>query len=190
MRHLLVAILVLSILMPSVLLAESGDTHVFINGALQLPLNPEAFKDGWKMGFGGGAGVRYSITPVIGLVGEFDYHFFGLDAPSGSDLSGADASIIYASGGIKLRPMGNSENAWQPILLAGGGFYHLKTTDLKQGGANIGGGGDESTFGAHVGGGIEFIDAFVEAVYIIGFTEGESTGHVAFRIGYGINLGG
>ena len=57
-------------------------------------------------------------------------------------------------------------------------------------GAGGGGGGDESTFGAHVGAGIEFIDAFVEAVYIIGFTEGESTGHVAFRIGYGINLGG
>jgi hypothetical protein len=189
MRYFIVCILILFISIPAALMAESGDIQIFLNGGLQLPLSPNAFKDNWNLGFGGGVGVVYSLTPIIRITGEFDFHYFGLDQsglniPAGERAEGGEAMIMYASGGVRILPMANSGNSMQLILLAGGGFYRVQTTDLKSSTYTFAEGDEENTFGVHAGCGVEFKGFFAEALFILGFTEGDPTGHLPIRVGY------
>ena len=92
--------------------AQSQIKPVFYaGGGLGMPLSPEAFKDGWKMGLGFGGGVGAQFTPNIEVIGKFFYNTFGLDVPDvegvtidGGDLQfiefGADMKYLFTTGQI------------------------------------------------------------------------------------------
>ena len=188
MRNLLAGVIMMIVLVPVSLWAQNGNSEIVLRGGIDQPLNPSEFDDGWNLGFGGGAGYVYQLTPIFGLMGAFDFGYFGLDDMGLSGVSGGAISVIYVSGGVRLRPMAESDGTAQPVFTAGLGYYRLKVDDLTIAGFGTFVGGDENALGIHLGGGLEVNNFLVEVLYIVGFTEGDKTGHLPIRVGYVISV--
>lgn len=185
---------------------EAGKISVYVNSGVSLPMNPEIFSDYWKMGFNFGGGVGYSFTPNLSVVGSFGYNSFAFDedgfldafgmGETGISVDGASASIITGSASIKASflPAGS---AVSPYGIAGAGLFKLtlsETTVSYMGISETVPEVSETKAGAHFGAGLDYmlnekIGLFIEGIYGIGLTEGESTGYVPIRVGASIQVG-
>ncbi len=108
---------------------------IYVSGAVSIPTAPSAFKDTYKAGIHGGAGVGYSVAPNFQIVGKVEYHSFGLDAAktalslSVPDLSGGTEKIMLfgADGrfslGVPMAPV-------KPFLLGGVGMARISFSDF------------------------------------------------------------
>jgi hypothetical protein len=198
----LVALLV--VVLGSMLFAGNvGKYEFYLNGAIGLPMLPEEFSDYWKTSvLNFGVGFGYPITPIFSSTIYFDYGNFGFDGDKfahDNDLSGVisvdglNASIITITANFKAAvPTGTV----RPYLSGGGGFFFLSLGDgsVSGGGLVVPIEGDsEDAFGINVGAGIEFaaaktVNIFLDGRYVLGFTEGESTGVLPIKLGVKVIL--
>jgi opacity protein-like surface antigen len=183
-----------------------------LNGELGVPVNPQAFTDGWSAaGFGGGVGFGIQVLPIVTVQANFNYSRVGLDEDgikqqllafgfSQSDLAnlsldGGAINIMYVSGGAKVFLM--EQGPARPYVVGGMGYYRLSESDL-----DVSDGSQtttltfdsENAFGVNGGAGVDFaigskVDVFAEGQYVVGFTSGQSTGHVPVRVGLLFRMG-
>jgi opacity protein-like surface antigen len=198
-----IAVVMLAIVAVCGLLNAGDGFELCVNGALGLPMSPEVFSDYWKtsiLNFGGGLG--YSFSPVFSSNIYFDYGNFGFDGEKFAhdlgvggmiSVDGGNASVMTVTANIKAAvPTG----AVRPYFCGGGGLYILSIDD-----ASVSGGGmvipvngsSENALGINFGAGFELavaktVNIFLDGRYVLGFTEGESTGTLPIRLGVKVML--
>lgn len=203
MYRMSIAVVMLSMVAFCGVLYAEGGFELYVNGALGLPMSPEVFSDYWKtsiLNFGGGFG--YSFSPVVSTNVYFDYGNFGFDGEKFAhdlgvggmiSVDGGNASVMTVTANIKAAvPSGTV----RPYFWGGGGLYMLSIDDATVSGGGMvipAEGSSENALGINFGAGVEFTvvkttSVFVDGRYILGFTEGESTGTLPIRLGVKVVL--
>ncbi len=175
--------------------------EINVSLGLSIPSAPSEFSDIWDPGFNGGIGFEIPVVSVFRLTANAEYNNFSLDknallrkagaSGSGIELSGGSATIYTISGNAKLL-LSNSTQSVVPYVSAGIGSFHLSFDDLKLSYSFL----IETiesesqselsalfTFGINIPFQGENRGAFVEAKYVNGFTENESTKYVVLKAG-------
>lgn len=199
MNRFMVSVAILTMVGVTHAFAAPGTPKLELSAGMGFPANPDAFTDGWNPGFSGAIGLGVEVTPVVSIIGGFDFSYFGFDdealtgSPLGVTLDGGGASVIYVSAGAKIVPTASTPGPADFFLLAGLGYYNVSIGEIT---ASLGGlsftipGPDESALGLHVGAGVEFTPFLLQAMYLTGFTEGDATGHFSLSAGVSLRLGG
>ena len=203
-RVSIISLLLFFVPLGSMLYASNGgNVELYLNGAFGLPMTPEEFSDYWKtsvLNFGGGLG--YTFSPVLSSNVFFDLGVFAFngdklahEAGLGGIISidGGNASVMTIFANIKASA---PKGPVRPYFFGGGGLFLLSIDD-----ATVSGGGmvipvegsSENAFGINFGAGTYFavaktVDLFIDGRYVLGFTKGESTGILPFRLGVNVKL--
>lgn len=168
-------------------------------GGSCFPVNPQLLTDLHTAGlsFQGGAGVWLPVGVRVYLA--YDFNSLFADEPSVKDYVEARDPTFNASSAVDANPtrihtalamafvpLARSVAA-RPFALAGIGWMWAKVGDITYPDGRLGGGRDAG-FAMALGGGIDFragydINVFVEAVWMAGFTEDNTTQVVPVRIG-------
>ena len=83
----------------------SSPVSFYAGGALSIPSGPDSFKETFKNGYHGMAGVGLSMSPMIELVGKLEYHAFQFDFTDDlSELSGGTNKMWMYGADVKLSP--------------------------------------------------------------------------------------
>lgn len=106
--------------------------NIYAGGGLTMPSSPDAFKDGFKMGFHGTAKLGLKAVPKGEILLNLEYHMFGLDNEDmyGTNVDGGDLSIIMAGADYKLN-LGVPLAPVNPFIQAGGGLAIISMSDLS-----------------------------------------------------------
>jgi len=179
LKQLLLLFLVIVTLALSVQPAISGEpdnstslwrrVDIRFNGGVAIPVSPERFSNRWDPGFTAGGGIAFWETEAISLVLNANYSQF----PRGS--YSRVVSNLYVSAGGRLTPW---TSVVRPYFEAGLGYF------------GMGGEADDSALGIHGGLGAQISFVFLEAVYILGFTDDDYTSLVTVRAGVSIKVSG
>lgn len=163
-----------------------------LNTGLNVPTATKYFSDYWGASFNFGGGVDVYIDSQLSFQGYIDYNHFSFDGQKvledlkqtsqGESISGSAINILNLSANVKYHLIDIHQNV-SPYILGGLGFVNLSLTDFvgtdKSGnlGTLIAG---ESVSGLSIsfGGGVEFVissavSIFVDARFVLGFTEGK-----------------
>ena len=83
----------------------SSPVSFYAGGALSLPSGPDSFKAMYKNGYHGMAGVGFSMTPMIELVGKLEFHAFPFDfGDAATDFSGGTNKMWMYGVDAKVSP--------------------------------------------------------------------------------------
>ncbi len=132
----------------------------YAGGGFAMPMSPDVFKDGWKMGFGGAGGIGYKLTPSIEIGARFCYTTFGLDTDAliaGVTVDGGGLDFMEFMADFKyIIPVGEEGSPFNPFLTAGVGFASVKVKESTISGAGPLDGTypSESESGAALNGGV------------------------------------
>ena len=143
---------------------------IYINGGVSLPQSPDGFKDAYKMGFHGNAGLGFSVMPTMQLVGKLGYHYFGPDKSEmgDTDLDGGTFTVITY--GVDLRiSLGAPLVPIKPFGFGGIGMASMKVGDITSSVLDTSPEISETKYYFNFGGGIEFksgpLMSFIQASY-------------------------
>ena len=180
MKYLLGILLVIVAVTFSANVAFSGDADdstslwhnvdIRLNGGIAIPVAPANFANIWEPGFTAGGGIAFGVNNVIALALNANYAQFPYERGSSTIVSN-----LYVSAGARAFV---PTNAVRPYFEAGLGFFAM------------GGEADDTAVGIHGGVGAKVSLVFLEALYILGFTDDESTGFVSIRAGVSIDVAG
>ena len=193
-----------------VLVAGAASAQVKFTGGPHAGIAIASFeksvKDYYGLGFQFGAQGEVSLMKFLSVRGSFDYNTFPLDknklvdqiardngvAPSTLQMEGLTANILC----INVSGLGKIPTAGPvtPYGVVGFGLNFLTQTDpkLTYNGTDVtsqvfGKSESKTKFGLHFGAGSEFnlggIALFIEAKYVIVFTENESNGFIPITVG-------
>ncbi len=168
---------------------------IIVHGDVSIPTDPQQFVDGFSLGLGGGVGVGFPLSSRFAVVADVDYKVFGVDeegfrrtygVPPSKVLTGDQIATFYASLSLKVDLI-SAPAQIRPYLIGGGGFFRYNPDDFAVDETSMGF-QSENTFGVNAGGGVEVVLApylvlFLDAMYVVGFTENENTGYVTIRPG-------
>jgi len=195
MRNRILGCLVITTCLALNAKAEAQDSfQLLLGGGAAIPVVPSAFTDFWNTGFNVDGTLQFKVAPEVALTAGFDvgrFGFSGLGLPYASTDGGA-TTISFASVGMKLYPLAKTGSVVQLYLGFGAGFYRLNIADMS---VRVGSQFSQVTstpdnaFGVHTVAGIQTNDFFIEASYLVGFTQGGATGYLPLRIGVILNLG-
>ncbi len=173
----------------------SSPFSLYVGGAVSMPQSPDGFKETYKTGYHGFAGVGYSFVPKMQLVGKIEYNTFSFDwdnteYPGLDDggnqkilMFGADARFSF---GVPAAP-------FKPFLFGGGGFANIKTdefsgTDLVLATAVNSSLEDQTKAYFNVGAGADFkmgpaMSFFAQVRYVSVATEGDAATFIPLSLG-------
>lgn len=174
-----------------------------LGGGGAAPLTPSNFKDNWKLGLGGGAGLDI-ILPGIAIEGEIDYFKYAVDSDkliktygatvSGLTVSGGSVSTLSITGNLKLFLLPKISPV-RIYLFGGGGLTSMTVEDTKMsymGMSQSITGTTESKPCAQGGGGIQIslgsLGIFGEAKYLAIFTQDNTTASAVVMAGLVFSL--
>ena len=141
--------------------------EIRFNGGIAIPVAPERFTN-WEPGFTAGGGIAFRETDVFSLVINANYSQFPIERGSSRIVSN-----LYVSAGARAFL---STAVVSPYLEAGLGFF------------GMGGEADDRALGIHGGLGAQVSLVFLEALYILGFTDDDYTGFASIRVGISISV--
>lgn len=188
--------------------AQDGSVPItfYANSGLSIPAAPSLFYNYWKMGFNGGGGIGYAITPNLTIRGYVDYNNFAFDAEGflehegytdlGVTVVGGSISILVVSANLKAAFI-PGDVAVSPYFTGGGGYFNISASDVTAtnafGQTLTASFESESAFSAFFGIGFDIpineqLAAFVEGKYAIGLTEGENTQYFPINVGVSYSL--
>jgi len=177
--------------------AQHKKVELYIGGGLSFPMS-EGFSDMWSMGFSAGGGVGYRFGSNISGNANLSYSSFPIDedkflagAPSGVEISGGSVSVVLVTANLKVLLIANPQEV-SPYLIGGIGLFSLSVSDVTVSylgttvTANTS--ASESALGIVFGGGVDIpvspsLKIFLEAGYVMGFTEGDSTEYLPLKGG-------
>lgn len=108
---------------------------LYVGGAISIPNGPDEFKDNYKNGYHGFAGLGYKLAPNFQAVGKIELNRFPLDVGSipsfvGEDITGGNNNMLMFgldgrySFGLPAAPL-------KPFIIGGGGLARLSATSLE-----------------------------------------------------------
>jgi opacity protein-like surface antigen len=168
--------------------------NLYLQGGVSLP--QEDFKELYKYGYHGSAGIGFSILPRMELIGRGSYHKYSVESISrilpdqeSIDVSGGDLTMIMYGADLKLNLGALGMN---PYLLGGYGWAKF---DIKDVTVTAFGFEDVYEFPSHtenymvLGGGLEFTRTFIEGRYYT-FMEDitEKTSTRLITVSFGVKL--
>lgn len=171
------------LLLPAACLAQTDRTALSLAGGLAIPTAPASFSEqtdlGWSVAgalelpaFAGLAFQARASYDSFDPDQDFDDGGFGGVLPGGA-VAGSAFSLF---GNLKARWRGRTGPA-TPYVLGGAGLMRFS-------GENA---GSDNVLGANVGAGVNIAvptaDLFIEADYVIGFTETENIQYLPVRVG-------
>ena len=200
MKRVLIVVAALLALSTMVTAQSQVKPVVYVGGGLALPLSPEGFSDGWKMGYGFGGGVGIQLDPSMELIGKVFYNTFPLDddklleGTTGITVDGGDFQFLEFGADFKYILMANAPDAkFKPFLIGGLGMTNIKVSDFT-----IAGDGEsvmfpfgdysETKFSLGAGAGFDYMfspkaGVWLEARVHVVMTEGDSFTYLPVRAG-------
>ena len=190
--------------------AQEMKPAIYIGGGLSMPMSPDIFKDNWKMGFHGGAGVGFQVHPMFEIIGRAHYNMFSMDLDeyiktlaeaAGATIDGGSYKALEVMADVKflipIAPEGE-DAPFQPFLLGGVGIVNQSisdvdvTTETETYTITV---ESQTDLAFGFGAGFEYMASpkasiFVEGKYTMIQTEGETTAYVPIRVGLKYLLGG
>jgi opacity protein-like surface antigen len=134
----------------------------YLSGGVSMPQSD--FKDFYKMGFQGSAGLGLRIIPLIEAVGRVSYHSFEPDWGDDVEVEpdgGRFSVLLYgAEGKVNL-----GEAGFTLFALAGAGGAKLDISDIESDGQSVSFESETKSYFT-IGAGLEFSRVFVEARYV------------------------
>jgi opacity protein-like surface antigen len=168
-------------------------------GGSCFPVHSELLTDLHSSGLNLEGGVGALLPIGIRVYGAYDFNSLFVDEqgvteyvesqdPSFDTGSVVDANPtrIHTAMAVAFVPLTKTVAA-KPYVLCGIGWMWVSAGDITYSGGTLGG-SEDSGFATALGGGIDFragptINVFVEAVWYVGFTEGNTTQIIPLRIG-------
>jgi len=157
--------------------------NLYAGGGLGAPNSNDMFKDYWKTGYHGYAGLGFNLMPMIQIIGKAEYHMFSVDGDSEGDFlesaeAAGDLNTFMFGGDIKLNPKAPFMPI-KPFAIAGVGFANSSFSELDE---------SETDFYWNIGGGLELggqgpLKFFAMARYVSISSEGESTTFIPVTLG-------
>jgi opacity protein-like surface antigen len=184
LKILLALTLIAALTVPAFGQRTPGSFSIGGFGGLTMPQKPTFIKDNYKNGIGFGGELRYNLGEKAGLAIAYSYIPFKRDKEGLADIKGGEwiNNVISANLDFYATP---PEAFAGFYLIVGGGYYMMKTADMKYGGEVIQEGSDESgnKFGVNGGLGLEIragakLAIFVEGKYHYVFTKEEKGDNV------------
>ena len=185
------AILIILVLFLVNSLVAQTKKAIMFNTGLNIPSSTKYFSDYWDASYNFGAGIDIYLNSHLSLQGYIDYNHFPFDGKKvledlkesnqGISISGAAINILNLSANVKYHPIDIRQKV-SPYILGGIGYANLSFTDLvgtdQRGGLGTLTSESVGALSINFGFGIEFvvssgISIFVDARYILGFTEGK-----------------
>jgi hypothetical protein len=177
-----------------------------LGGGMSFLQSPDIYKDYWKRGIVGSAGLGLGLIPGLSIHGVIEYNKFPLDEDKIRDLfrlfdidydiEGKDISVIsfFAMGKLSLLL---SMPGSSPYVIGGVGYVHASLGDVTITGTSEGDKkedfANESATAVTFGGGFDFkfaprIGVFLEGRYVKAFTDGDDFAYFPLKIGLNISL--
>ena len=167
----------------------------YAGGLMSLPQSPDYFKDSFKNGWHGMAGVGYKVMPNFQIVGKVEYHTFKFDADAaglGDITGGTNKMLMFGADGRFSLNMPASPV--KPFFLAGGGFVNIKQSEFEGGDPlstsilNAVVSEDQTKAYFNLGAGVELksgpmFSFFAQARYVSVQTEGEASTFIPITLG-------
>ncbi len=158
---------------------------IYIGGGVSLPNAPDFFKDYWKTGYHGLAGVGFKAFPGFSLVGNAEYHTFPIDA-EGVEGGNFNTFLFTVNGRLAL---GVPAAPLKPFILGGIGLANVSISDITAGDKTFEFLGSETDLCFSIGGGLEFkagpaAAIFVQGRYVIINTEGDAITYIPITVGF------
>ena len=157
--------------------------NIYAGGGLGSPNGSDMFKDYWKMGYHGYAGLGFNFMPMMQIIGKAEYHMFSVDTDSDGELAdvaeaAGDMTTFMFGGDVKLNPKAPFMPI-KPFAIAGIGFASSSFSELNE---------SSTDFYWNIGGGLELggqgpLKFFAMARYVSISTEGESTTFIPVTLG-------
>jgi opacity protein-like surface antigen len=149
MKRLSVVFVLLFLVMSVGQAQKRSGFEVFLSSGFAIPSSPMPFANYWKMQYGGGGGVGYTLSSSITILGSAEYYKFQLnrdgisksfDTKYMSDIwifndvslnpSADPSSVFTASINLQLTPSGNSKTL-SPYLLLGAGVMSVTLSEIS-----------------------------------------------------------
>ncbi|MDD4051240.1 MAG: outer membrane beta-barrel protein [candidate division Zixibacteria bacterium] len=184
MKMFLLSLAVMLCLAAFVSAQDVKPIDIYIGGGLSLPNSPDFFKDYWKTGYHGLAGVGFKAFPGFSLVGMAEYHSFPIDA-EGVDGGSFNFFLFTVNGRLALdipaAPI-------KPYFLGGIGLANSKISDITEGDETFKFIGSETDLCFNVGAGLEFkagpaAAIFIQGRYVYINTEGDALTYIPITLG-------
>ncbi len=184
------AILIILVLFLVSSLVAQTKTAIKLNTGLNVPTSTKYFSDYWGASYNFGGGVDIYIDSQLSLQGYIDYNHFAFDGQkvlldlresNGTSISGSAMNILNVSANVKYHLIDIRQKV-SPYVLGGIGFANLSLSDFvaTNNRGSISTLSVESVSGLSIsfGGGVEFVispavSIFVDARFVLGFTEGK-----------------
>ncbi len=162
---------------------------IYAGGLLSVPSSPDQFKDSYKNGWHGFAGLGFKLLPPVQVVGKFEYHSFKYDFDAfGPETSGSGGTRGIAMYGLDAVASVNVPGApIRPFILAGGGYSRI-TYGAFSDDIIIVVPENENKFYYNFGGGLQMkflpqVDFFAQIRYVSIATDGDKTALMPISIG-------
>jgi opacity protein-like surface antigen len=130
--------LLAAILIASMLFAQDKKFEFIVGGGIESPLKPDAFNDGFNLGWTGKLAAGYFLTPQFTVGANLSYNRFGLDKDyflkqvpgTGTKVSGGDLAI-YEFAGVGKYYLLDPSRGTNFYMMGGPGLALSKASDLK-----------------------------------------------------------
>ncbi len=165
--------------------------NLYAGGGISNPTSPDAFKEGWKLGFhgSGGLGINFGVVPNFQIIGKVEFHTmpFDWDKAGLPDASGGAFQVLMFGADGKFA-LGVPAAPMKPFVIGGAGIAKISVSDITNAGSTVAVDADETDFYFNVGAGMEFgsgpaMKFFILARYVHIATEGESTAFIPVTAG-------
>ncbi|MCD6249567.1 MAG: porin family protein [candidate division Zixibacteria bacterium] len=172
----------------------SSPVSFYAGGALSIPSGPDSFKETFKNGYHGMAGVGFDLNPMFELVGKLEYHAFQFDFTDDmSEYSGGTNKMWMYGVDVKLSPSLPALPI-KPYALAGLGMASISMSEfsgpasLSLSVLNSAIGENQTKMYWNLGVGFNMMSTpvfslFAQARYVNVATEGESAQFIPITIG-------
>lgn len=183
---------------PSPAAGETGLTWRLAGGSC-APVHSGLFRDLHTSGINLGGGAGALLPAGLRLFGTYDFNSLFADEESAAEFVqsqdpsfdtsqtvDANPTRLHTVMGVAFLPLTGAGSA-RPYVIGGVGWMWVRAGDITYSAGQVGG-GEESGFATALGGGVELragpaLKVFVEAVWYVGFTPGDTTQIVPVRVG-------
>jgi hypothetical protein len=128
---------------------EGSDIDVYASSGYVIPSSPMAFANYWRMQYGGGLGIGYSLSPSVTLIGSVEYYRFALDESGVGERfdtqymrniwifndvtlspSAEASSVMTVAVNVRVTPSG-LDGVLSPYAIAGGGLMRFALSEIS-----------------------------------------------------------
>jgi opacity protein-like surface antigen len=171
----------------------SSPVSFYAGGLVSVPSSPDPFKDDYKTGYHGLAGLGFKAAPSLQFIGKLEYHTFSSAASGVLGVTDGARSVIMYGADARFAPSIPAMPV-KPFGFVGIGYANVKQEPFS--GASILASAlnvdipseSQTKFYFNVGAGMELLSTpafsfWLQARYVSVATEGEATQFIPISVG-------